>query len=434
MAWKRIRDVIGRSVPNLSKIRCTRLTTFFGMRKLASGSVLAAAATVLAACAGNSGGDADRPCDGPGTGGPRVVYRAEPTPEAPRVTRAAVEGTIEVMCERARSLGARGARIRSVRRSRIVVRLGPGPDASQTAVALGIPARVAFYDWDANVIGNPDQPLTDLARAVRRAETAAPIAEEDDLPPTGAEQNTIDRYRGDEARIRNFYDRRNDASGATYYAQSGGRVVAGPETSCAGLAVALGRAPRGGSAAGDLDAAACGRRLAGRGLPAGGSVHVVPRGIRLVAAARPGGGASGADAEDLTSAPPEQPAGWYVIEDDAGVLPAEVDKAKEHKDEATGASGVVVEFTDVGATGFRTLTQAIAQRGAEEPTGGDRRLAVALDDQLVSLAAIDPTANPDGLDPDDGALIGNLGGAARARLLARLIDSGALPLNVRPAR
>jgi hypothetical protein len=94
---------------------------------------------------------------------------------------------------------------------------------------------------------------------------------------------------------------------------------------------------------------------------------------------------------------------------------------------------VRVDFTDDGATAFRALTQSIAQRGAEEPSGGDPRLAVAFDEQLVSLAAIDPTANPDGLDPDDGAVIGNLGGVARARLVAKLIDAGALPLNVRPA-
>jgi preprotein translocase subunit SecD len=396
MAWKLVRDVIGRSVADLSKIRCRRSLYLLGMRKLASGLVTAAAAMVLASCAGNGAGDADRPCNGPGTGGPRVVYRPEPTPDAPRVTRASVEQTIEVMCERARALGARGSRIRSVRRSRIVVRLGPGDDASQIAVALGIPARLAFYDWDANVIGNPDQPLTDLARAVHRAEAAEPLAEEDDLPATGAEQTTIDRYDGDEERIRTFYDRRNDAIGATYYAEAGGRVIAGPETSCAGLAVALaptGRPPRGESAAGDLDAAACGRRLARRGLPAG----------------------------------------WYVIEDDAGVLPEAADKAEEQTDEATGATGVRVEFTPDGATAFRALTQAIVARGAQEPSGGDPRLAVALDDQLVSLTAIDPTANADGLDPDAGALIGNLGGAARARLLAKLIDAGALPLSVRPA-
>jgi hypothetical protein len=436
MAWKLVKDVIGRYVRYLSKIRCRPPHYLLGMRKLACGPVLAAAAIVLASCAGNGAGDADRPCDGPGTGGPRVVYRPEPTPDAPRVTRASVEQTIEVMCRRARALGARGSRIRAVRRNRIVVRLGPGDDASQTAVALGIPARLAFYDWDANVIGNPDQPITDLARAVHRAERAEPRAEEDDLPATGAEENTIDRYEGDEARIRNFYDRRNDAIGATYYAEAGGRVVAGPETSCAGLAVALaptGRPPKGESAAGDLDAAACGRRLAGRGLPADGSVHMVPRGIRVVAAARPGGGASGGSGDELTGTPPEPPAGWYVIEDDAGVLPDAVDKARDKTDEATGASGVLIEFTSDGATSYRALTQSIAERGAQAPTGGDPRLAVALDDQLVSLAAIDPTANPDGLDPDAGALIGNLGGAGRARLLAKLIEAGALPLSVRPA-
>ena len=101
-------------------------------------------------------------------------------------------------------------------------------------MALGIPARLAFYDWDANVIGNPDQPLTDLARAVRRGEESEPRAEEDDLPPTGAEQNTVDRYGGDESRICDFYDHRNDAIGATYYAEAGGRVIAGPETTAPG--------------------------------------------------------------------------------------------------------------------------------------------------------------------------------------------------------
>jgi hypothetical protein len=269
-------------------------------------------------------------------------------------------------------------------------------------------------------------------RAIHRAEQSQPRAEEDDLPPTGAEQDTIDRYHGDEARIRTFYDRRNDANGPTYYAEAGGRIVAGPEPSCAGLAVALapGQDPRGESSSGDLDAAACARRLAGRGLPAGGTVHVVPRGIRVVAAARPGGGAAAGN--DLTGTPPVPPAGWYVIEDDAGVLPAGIDKAAEHVDQATGSTGVKVEFNEIGAAAFRSLTESIVERGAQEPEGGDPRLAVALDDQLVSLAAIDPGANPDGLDPDDGAVIGNLGGASRARLIAKLIDAGALPLTVRP--
>ena len=405
------------------------------MRRTASLLAVAVALPLAAACGNGSATDAERPCEGPGTGGPRVVYRAEPTPDAPRVTRAGVEQTIEVMCRRSRALGARGARIRRLSGNRIGVRLGPGPDAAQIAVALGVPARLALYDWDRNVIGNPDRPLPDLMRAVLRAEAARPEAELEDLPPSGPDERTAARLNRDEERIRRFYDRANNASGPTYYASAGGRVVAGPEASCAGLAAALqptGRRPRGASAAGDLDAASCTARLARRGLPAGGTVHLVPRGIRVVAAARPGGGATGAEVDGLT-ATPERGAGYFVVEDDAGVLPQDVDSAKPRRDDATGSHGVHVTLTEAGKEGFQALTRTIVEGALERPGGGDPRLAGALDDQLVSLAAIDPVANPDGLDPDDGAVIADLGGEARAKLIAELLDAGALPLDVRPA-
>jgi preprotein translocase subunit SecD len=406
------------------------------MRKLRSAAVLLPLAVGLASCSGAGDDLANRPCEGPGTGGPRVVYRPEPTPDAPRVSRAGIEQTIEVMCRRSRELGAHGARIRAVRGDRIVVRLGPGPEAAQTATALGVPGRLSFYDWDSNVIGSPDRPLPDLLRAVRRAEAERPRAEPEDVPLAGAEQRTVRRYDGDQRRIETFYDRRNDASGASYYAEAGGRIVAGPETSCSGLAVALAptaRRPRGANVAGDLDAGACGRRLAGRGLPEGGAVHVVPRGIRVVAAARPGGGAAGDEATGLQGSPSERTAGYFVIEDDAGLLPEAVEGADERRDQATGRSGVRVRFTENGKKQFRVLTQAIVVHGLQRPIGGDPRLAAALDDQIVSLVAIDPTTSAGGLDPTEGAVIADLGGAARARQVAKLLDAGALPLDVRPA-
>jgi hypothetical protein len=405
------------------------------MPKLGSYVAIAVAAVVLASCAGG-GDEASRPCAGPGTGGPSVVYRAEPTPDAPRVTRAGVEQTIEVMCRRARALGSNGARIRELSDGRIGVKLGPGPDASQTAVALGFPARLAFYNWDKVVIGNPDRPIADLLTAVRRAETSQPTPDASDIPPDGPEQRTVDRLHGDMAAIERFYDRKNDASGPSYYAESGGRIVAGPETSCAGLAMALdpnGRPPAGSSSAGDLDATACTQRLSGRGLPPGGTVHVVPRGTRVVAAARPGGGAPGGNPADLRAIPSERAAGYFVIEDDAGVLPDAVKGATERTDTATGRGEVVVKLTDGGMKQFRALTQGIAEYGLANPSGGDPRLAAALDDQLVSLVAIDPRADPGGISPVDGAVLTELGGAARAKLIAKLLDAGVLPLYVRPA-
>jgi preprotein translocase subunit SecD len=400
------------------------------MPKLRIGTAAALLAALgLAAC----GGPNDPVACGP-TGGPRVVFRAEPTPDEPRVTSAGIERTIDAMCKRSRELGADGARIVRLRGNRIVVRLGPGADAAQTAVALGIPARLAFYDWDANVIGSPDRPLPDLLHAVRRAAGSAPRGEPSDLPPGGAEEQTAGRLHGDQQRIQAFYDRRNDASGASYFAAAGGRIVAGPETSCGGLGEALAgghRQARAPIRTGDADAPTCTRRLAGsRLLPAGGQVLVVPRGIRVVAAARPGGGAPPAGP---AGALPEGSAGYYVLEDDAALTADAVKSAESIRDQATGVASVRVHFTEDGATAFRSLTASIAQSGLQDPGAGSPRLAIALDDQLVSLAAIDPQASPAGLDPAPGATLGNVGSEAQANLLAKLIGSGALPLDVRQA-
>src|SRR5690349_20505974 len=233
---------------------------------------LALGLSVLAVAGCGSGGDplADGPCTGPGTGGPRVVYRAEPTNEEPRVTSAGIEQTIDVMCKRTRQLGAQGALIERLRGNRIVVRLGPGASSARTAIAAGFPARLAFYDWDGNVIGNPEVPQTDLRKAVREASLAKPIAEASDLPPGGAEQETVQRYDNDQQRIQAFYDRRNNATVPTYYAfAANGALIGGPESSCSGLGEDLTaghRIARGSINAGGVDAKRCTARLAARNI------------------------------------------------------------------------------------------------------------------------------------------------------------------------
>jgi preprotein translocase subunit SecD len=405
------------------------------MPKRVIGLAVAVGTVALAGCAANRGAVAEGPCDGPGTGGPRVVYRAEPTTEEPRVTSAGIERTIEVMCKRSRELGAQGARIVRLRGNRIVVRLGPGQDSTQTAIAVGIPARLAFYDWDKNVIGNPDVPDRDLLKAVRRAAAARPAAEPSDLPAGGAEPETVTRYGGDARRVEAFYDRRNDAAVQTYYAfDPNGDLAGGPEASCAGLGEDLAggrRQARGSIRAGDVDAATCRNRLGARKLlPVGAEVYVVPRGIRVVAAARPGGGAPGTSAD---GGPPAPSTGWYVLEDDARLTSQDIGSADPIKDAATGSSGLKLTFTDDGAEAYRALTTSIVETGLQDPASGSPRLAIALDDQLLTLTAIDPHTSANGLDPGAGASVPSVGGSARAELLAKLIDSGALPLSVRTA-
>jgi preprotein translocase subunit SecD len=401
------------------------------MPKRVIGLVALGGALALAGCGTDRAGLSDGPCNGPGTGGPRVVYRAEPTAEEPRVSSAGIEQTIDVMCKRSRQLGAPGALIERLRANRIVVRLGPGQTAPQIAAAVGIPARLSFYDWDGNVLGNPEVPETDLRKAVKAAAADRPAAEQSDLPPGGAEEETVQRYHGDQVRIERFYDRRNNATVPTYYAfNSAGGLIGGPESSCSGLGEDLTgghRMARGSINAGGIDAKNCAARLTTRKmLPAGAELYVVPRGIRIVAAPRPGGGAP-------EVGPLGASTGWYVLEDDAAMTSVDIESAKAVKDKATGATGIKLTFTDDGAEAYRQLTGAIAERGLEAPASGSPRHAITLDAQLLSLSAIDPATSPNGLDPDKGALIPAIGGAGRADLLAKLIDSGPLPLNVRQA-
>jgi hypothetical protein len=391
-----------------------------------------AAIVALAGCGTARDQAADQPCTGPGTGGPRAVYRAEPTPDEPAVTAAGLEGTIDVMCKRAHALGADGARIVRLRSNRIVVRLGPGKNAEQTAKAVGVPARISLYDWDNNVVGNADRPLPDLIQAVRRASSRSPQPEDEDLPMGGAEQQTSQRLRDDPEKLALFYDELNDASGPSYWAFRGEERLAGPETSCAGLLEALSksrRQARGAIREGDIGAEDCRQRLSNRRvLPQGSQVFVVPRGVRVVQAPRPGGGAPGTTA---TGDPGPSP-GWFVLEDDAGLTNDDLEDADPVKDDVTGTVGIRLEFTKDGAEKYRRLTAGIAERGLEDPTGASPRFAIVFDDQVLSLGSIDPQTTPEGLDPEAGARIPNVGGQERAELFSKLIGSGALPLEVRP--
>ena len=56
--------------------------------------------------------------------------------------------------------------------------------------------------------------------------------------------------------------------------------------------------------------------------------------------------------------------------------------------------------------------------------------AIVLDDELRSWPAIDPTQNPQGIDPTGGgAEITGIGSTSEAKDLALVLQTGALPIN-----
>src|SRR3954451_15952194 len=102
--------------------------------------------------------------------------------------------------------------------------------ADQTTVALpgvsnvdrairqvGTTAQLQFYDWEANVFGNPDAPIPSLFEAAQRATKLKPRVEAVDVPPGGPSPAVTRQFAGDQAKIRGFYDRQNDTAGAKFY-------------------------------------------------------------------------------------------------------------------------------------------------------------------------------------------------------------------------
>ena len=120
---------------------------------------------------------------------------------------------------------------------------------------------------------------------------------------------------------------------------------------------------------------------------------------------------------------------YYVIEDDSELTGSDIKDPKQGFDPNTNAPNVTFEFTDKGENAFESVTKRIAQRGL---LPGDRQnFAITLDNQIVSLASIDPRRYPEGIDGSNGAQISGVGIGQEAQDLAESLRIGALPIELK---
>ncbi|HEY6399642.1 MAG TPA: hypothetical protein VIX82_19520 [Solirubrobacteraceae bacterium] len=125
---------------------------------------------------------------------------------------------------------------------------------------------------------------------------------------------------------------------------------------------------------------------------------------------------------------------FYVLRDHAALLSNDI----THPRQTIGPSGepvVSISFTANGQRKFHAATAAIARRGALLSGPGrtlDQHFAVALDDRLVSVASIDFRAYPNGLPSDQGAEIAGGFTTRSAEIIAAMLRSGPLPVNLIP--
>ncbi|MEA2437747.1 MAG: SecD/SecF fusion protein [Thermoleophilaceae bacterium] len=354
-----------------------------GVGRLLTIAFAVAVAVFVAGCGG--GGEKHAVACAPKPLTHYVIYRARGRDGA-AVTPTTLDATVKALCDRARAAGATGVAVRRIGAGQIEIG-GPKPPSG----ALGAPARLVFYDWEPNLLpAAQSRPTVSLFKAVQIASRQKPRAEAVDLPS----------------------DRANDATGRKYY-------VFGPDRK------PLGSAPN----AADAFYASCPEIAAAFhgpgtcGASRGSTVVEVPRGIVVL--------------KDESRPPQQAGIGYWILEDDAELTGADIKDPQQQFDPQTNEPIVIFDFTGKGRMAFARTTRREALRGARipRPPGTPivdtfQKFAIALDNQLVSLATIDYQQNPQGIPGDTGAQLNGLGDIQQTQELARNLGSRPLPLDL----
>ena len=361
-------------------------------------------------------------------GGIELVYEARPTPQVPEVTQQAIDDAIETMRKRVDSLGVAEPEIQRSGREQIAVGLPSVQNAERAKAQVGTTARLQFYDWEPNLL--TDREIYAGGNALYEA-TAAASKEEG-----RAEKVDIVPGSGDTPEEA---DKNNNTASDRYYLFGPDQLPIGPDKlpvrtgsydpsgSCKELLAEYQEAP--GAAkeyAKDTECLSELEALGGGGPPSGSRVIKVPEGVVVI------------EQERSPNQPP-QIKRFTVLEDDSELSGEDIKDPEANTDPNTNAPLVSMKFSDKGREAFARVTKRIAERGFNASTlqaGGDKdqfnqRFAITLDDQIVSLATIDFTELPEGIDGRDGAQIENVGTFQDANDLAESLRIGALPIDLK---
>jgi hypothetical protein len=349
-----------------------------------------------------------------------LVYQAEPTPQVPVVTGAAVARAVAVMRVRLAQLGSTSAAsVRATANHEIAVRLPAGADQTRAEQQVGITAQIYFYDWEANVL-LPDG-RTVATKLLAQDQTAVSISQGSGAPGAGS----MSLYDAVKLASRQPASGGSSRLGNEYYVFGEGGSPA-----CAAAARFYGVAD-----------AVAGRHclLSGpndtpfgpaQGLPPGvrmsdGQLFVIKQGT-VVLQAVPGSFSN----LPKPAAPNTQ---FYVLRDKVALTGNEITNPHQSTDSA-GDPDVDFGFTPHGGNAFHALTAAIARRGNEVSIGAtqlQQHFAIALDGLLIAVPPIDSTVYPDGIPRDQGADITGGFTTRSAKALAAELRNGALPIKLK---
>jgi SecD/SecF fusion protein len=327
-------------------------------------------------------------------GGVELVYEAQPTKQTP-VTPDALKRAIDVMRERVDQLGVAEPEIQRSGKDQISVALPDVADQEQAIKQVGQVAQLAFYDWEANVVGpgGDPQPEESSVTGGQNAGNGGAISLYD----------AVLRAKGRAAKI----EKNNSRNTPLYYAvdrQQKKVYLPGEDT----RADALANVPR---------------RLRSKA-----TVYEVKPDTVIVRA-------------EKVSADAPKPDRWYVLKDDVALRGTQIKNPEQNFDQGAGGSGqpiVTFEFSDEGRNIWQDVTRRIAQRGqsnlgilpGQNAASAAQHFAIVLDNELVSVPFIDFQQNPDGIDGRNGSQIQGGFTIKSAQELANVLKTGALPVKL----
>jgi SecD/SecF fusion protein len=328
-------------------------------------------------------------------GGTELIYQGRPTPQNPTIDGSDMDRSIEIIRERTDKLGVAEPEISRIGEDSVRVGLPDVQNADRAIAQVGDTAQMFFYDWEPNVIPNPNAPNADPAES--------PFPRIYDAVQLAAQQKP------------ECFEDNCTTTGPTYYLfdSQTKQLISGPEAVEADLLANLDNPPP----------------------PARREVIAVPQGTLVVRA-------EAQDGETLPEDPNATENRWFVIRDRPELSGDDIRNPEQASDPNTNQPNVTFDFTDEGRQAFSDVTKRIAERGlAEAPPGvaGNAQLAsnysghfaVVLDDDIVSRPIINFVENPAGIDGRTGAQISGIGDIGEAQDLANFLKIGALPIELK---
>ena len=330
------------------------------------------------------------------SGGTELIYQGRPTPQNPEVQGDDIDRSIEIIRDRTDSLGVSEPEINQIGTDSVRIGLPDVQNAERAISQVGDTAQLFFYDWEPNVIPNPnapegrgtESPFPRLYDAVTLASQQEPECFEDQCTTTGP----------------------------TYYLfdDQSKELIAGPEAAKEDLFIDQPNEAR----------------------PPGSEILTVPQGTAVVRQEPP---SNDPDTDEDESQETDN-LGYYVIKDRPELSGDDIRNPEAGQDPTTNQPNVNFEFSDEGQDAFAEVTQRIAERGLVNATPGissvdasaiSGHFAVVLDNEIVSRPIINFVDNPSGIDGRTGAQIEGAGTIQESQDLAEFLKIGALPIELK---